>query len=360
MKRHAARDEGLRAQRPQRLRAARRRRPSRTRRRQLGLKIAGHDGWDAGATSYVDLMTRIKATGADGLYIAGDEIHNGVAAAQGQGRGARPQRQGEGRRHRRLRLPLAAAEGRRVGDAKGSSVPRPRRRRTGSAARPAASSTPSRGPRATCRSTTGRSSRPARRRCCSTRSRAPTARARTWSRSCSPPTGRRPCSGRCRSTATATRSGRSRRCTGRVHGKWIYIGSQTYESKVKPGKVAGATKKVVSLRTAHPARDVYYAPYLPGRALHGGERPRDAAVGGRLPVDRVHRLAEDDRRRVLEPLGLAAGSPTTTTSTRPSASGWATCRTGCTSRPRRAGASRRCSTTGRRSRTRSRRTRCRR
>ena len=46
--------------------------------KQLGLRIVGHDGWDGSSSSYVDLMTRIKATGADGLYIAGDEIHNGA------------------------------------------------------------------------------------------------------------------------------------------------------------------------------------------------------------------------------------------------------------------------------------------
>ena len=44
-----------------------------------------------------------------------------------------------------------------------------------------------------------------------------------------------------------------------------------------------------------------------GRALHGREHPRDAALGGGVQAQPVHRLAEDDRRRVLEPLGLAEG-----------------------------------------------------
>ena len=46
--------------------------------KQIGLRIAGHDGWDRQRKSYVDLMTRIKATGADALYVAGDSDHNGT------------------------------------------------------------------------------------------------------------------------------------------------------------------------------------------------------------------------------------------------------------------------------------------
>jgi hypothetical protein len=56
-----------------------------------------------------------------------------------------------------------------------------------------------------------------------------------------------------------------------TNGKWVYIGSQSYESKVKKGKVAGGARPNVSLRNAHPARDVYYAPYLPKADRFTGE-----------------------------------------------------------------------------------------
>ena len=48
--------------------------------------------------SYVDLMTRIKATGADGIYIGGDIDQNGAQLLARQGGRARGQHQGEGRR----------------------------------------------------------------------------------------------------------------------------------------------------------------------------------------------------------------------------------------------------------------------
>src|SRR5262249_14980398 len=44
----------------------------------VGLTVAGHDGWDPERTSYTDLMERIKATGADGVYIGGDMEHHGA------------------------------------------------------------------------------------------------------------------------------------------------------------------------------------------------------------------------------------------------------------------------------------------
>jgi branched-chain amino acid transport system substrate-binding protein len=43
----------------------------------IGLKVAGHEGWDAQASNYTALMTKIKATGADGIYIGGLEAQNG-------------------------------------------------------------------------------------------------------------------------------------------------------------------------------------------------------------------------------------------------------------------------------------------
>jgi branched-chain amino acid transport system substrate-binding protein len=43
----------------------------------IGLAVAGHTGWDANAQNYKALMTQIKATGADGIYIGGIACFNG-------------------------------------------------------------------------------------------------------------------------------------------------------------------------------------------------------------------------------------------------------------------------------------------
>jgi branched-chain amino acid transport system substrate-binding protein len=43
----------------------------------IGLKVAGHEGWDANASNYKALFTKIKATGADGLFIGGISCFNG-------------------------------------------------------------------------------------------------------------------------------------------------------------------------------------------------------------------------------------------------------------------------------------------
>jgi branched-chain amino acid transport system substrate-binding protein len=43
----------------------------------IGLEVAGHEGWDANASNYRALMTKIKATGADGIYIGGISCFNG-------------------------------------------------------------------------------------------------------------------------------------------------------------------------------------------------------------------------------------------------------------------------------------------
>ncbi len=45
--------------------------------REAGLKVAGHEGWDKDAPNYRALMTKIKATGADGIYIGGISTNNG-------------------------------------------------------------------------------------------------------------------------------------------------------------------------------------------------------------------------------------------------------------------------------------------
>lgn len=43
----------------------------------VGLEVAGHEGWDKDAPNYTSLMTKIKATGADGIFIGGVSPNNG-------------------------------------------------------------------------------------------------------------------------------------------------------------------------------------------------------------------------------------------------------------------------------------------
>jgi branched-chain amino acid transport system substrate-binding protein len=43
----------------------------------IGLAVAGHEGWDANAQNYKALMTKIKSTGSDGIFIGGISCFNG-------------------------------------------------------------------------------------------------------------------------------------------------------------------------------------------------------------------------------------------------------------------------------------------
>jgi branched-chain amino acid transport system substrate-binding protein len=43
----------------------------------LGLEVAGHEGWDANASNYKALFTKIKAEGADGIFVGGISCYNG-------------------------------------------------------------------------------------------------------------------------------------------------------------------------------------------------------------------------------------------------------------------------------------------
>jgi branched-chain amino acid transport system substrate-binding protein len=43
----------------------------------IGLEVVGHTGWDANAQNYKALMTQIKASGADGMYLGGISDFNG-------------------------------------------------------------------------------------------------------------------------------------------------------------------------------------------------------------------------------------------------------------------------------------------
>ncbi len=45
--------------------------------KEIGLEVAGHEGWDPQAPNYTALMTKIKATGADGIFIGGVSTNNG-------------------------------------------------------------------------------------------------------------------------------------------------------------------------------------------------------------------------------------------------------------------------------------------
>jgi branched-chain amino acid transport system substrate-binding protein len=44
---------------------------------EIGIEVVGHEGWDKDAQNYRALMTKIKATGADGIYIGGISTNNG-------------------------------------------------------------------------------------------------------------------------------------------------------------------------------------------------------------------------------------------------------------------------------------------
>jgi len=43
----------------------------------IGLEVVGHQGWDKDAQNYQALMTQVKASGADGIYIGGVSTNNG-------------------------------------------------------------------------------------------------------------------------------------------------------------------------------------------------------------------------------------------------------------------------------------------
>jgi branched-chain amino acid transport system substrate-binding protein len=45
--------------------------------KEAGLQVVGHEGWDKDAPNYKALMTKIKAKGADGIYIGGISTNNG-------------------------------------------------------------------------------------------------------------------------------------------------------------------------------------------------------------------------------------------------------------------------------------------
>ena len=45
--------------------------------KEIGIEVVGQEGWDKDAQNYRALMTKIKATGADGIYLGGVSTNNG-------------------------------------------------------------------------------------------------------------------------------------------------------------------------------------------------------------------------------------------------------------------------------------------
>lgn len=45
--------------------------------KEIGLEVAGHEGWDKSAQNYQALMSKIKASGADGIFLGGVSTNNG-------------------------------------------------------------------------------------------------------------------------------------------------------------------------------------------------------------------------------------------------------------------------------------------
>ena len=76
-----------------------------------GMKVAGHTGWDANAQNYKALMTQVKASGADGVYIGGIACFNGGQLIKDKVSDRRRQRRGQAARLRRLRPRLALRRG---------------------------------------------------------------------------------------------------------------------------------------------------------------------------------------------------------------------------------------------------------
>jgi hypothetical protein len=57
-------------------------------------------------------------------------------------------------------------------------------------------------------------------------------------------------------------------------GRWVYVGSRSYESPVKPGRVAGASKNVRVKAPQRKAHEAWFAPSLPKAAQFSGQSIR--------------------------------------------------------------------------------------
>ena len=235
----------------------------------LGLRVVGHDGWDRHSKSYVDLMTRIKAAGADGIYIGGDMDQNGAQLLRDKvavlGSNARVKVVvSDGFVYRSL---VGQAGRSTVEGIVGTSPSSPSDRLTGAAGRFVDAFGNAEGDvhvygftiyaaaatqvllDAIARSDGTRKDVVAKLFA--------TAGAKTV-------IGPMSFDGNGDPKVVSEALFKVR------NGNWVYLGRQSYESQVKPGLVAGTTKQVPSLRTSQPAHDVYYAPYLPRAARFTG------------------------------------------------------------------------------------------
>jgi branched-chain amino acid transport system substrate-binding protein len=253
--------------------------------RSLGLRIVGHDGWDPERRSYVELMRRIGATGADGLYVGGDMEHNGarllrdkLAVLGGNSKVKIVVTDGFTYRSIFEQAGPAALEG-----IVGTSPAAPWNRLEGAGGRFMRAFSKAQGDApiydwtifaagatqvlldAIARSDGTRKSVVAK---LFATNRVPTVLG----------------------PMSFDGNGDPKWATEALfkakRGNWVYVGSRSYESQVGPGRVAGSFEKVVSLRTA-PAREVYYAPQLP---------PADRFTGASILDTRlstaVYRLTE--------------------------------------------------------------------
>jgi branched-chain amino acid transport system substrate-binding protein len=237
---------------------------------QLGLRVVGHDGWDRHNTSYVDLMKRIKAAGADALFIGGEEFHNGARLLKDKvavlgGNGGVKVVVTDGFVFRSL---IDGAGASTVEGIVGTSPAAPADRLGGAAGRFLDAFSRAEGDvpvydwtifaAAATQVLLDAIARSDGTRKDVVEKLFATDRAKTVL-----------------GPMSFDGNGDPRWAVEAIYratnGKWIYVGSRSYESKVKAGKVAGASKKVVSLENAHPARDVYYAPYLPKADRFTGE-----------------------------------------------------------------------------------------
>ena len=108
------RQEVLRPQRQPDLRSGRGQGVRRTTPPSTGIEILGNDAWDAKQTNYTALFQKIKAAGADCVYLGGIYDNNGGQLVKDKVAGPRRQHRGQADRPRRLhRLPGPAASCRR-------------------------------------------------------------------------------------------------------------------------------------------------------------------------------------------------------------------------------------------------------
>ena len=142
----------------------------------LGIKIAGFEAWDPKATSYTSQFSKIKATGADAVFLGGLIDENGAQVIKDKVAVLGPNDGDVGLYAPDGFTTQATIDEAGTAAARACSCPSRVCRSTSSRARPSTSSTASRTARSRARrSTRTRSTAGRPRRCCSTRSRSRTA-----------------------------------------------------------------------------------------------------------------------------------------------------------------------------------------